>query len=219
MRAVRHAVRFPWRPGSRFELLLDGTIFFAGMLETIESARHIPVPNARSLSRPADMFARARISSFASDTTASSALRWYGSVARPNNAPKCGCRENVCARGSSNLTGTPARILRADPRVACQQRTQQSRAFACQRTRQVSHCRGKWPIEHGLPCAHAKFCNSVSRTSEADPVFIIQSNALRPSRWLRWRAARRAKIAVPVRSVSLSPAVTSRPFPARRARR
>lgn len=114
MSTVRPAVRFPWRLGNRFELPLDGTIFVARMLETIESVRRIPVPNTSGLSRPADMFARARVSSLVSDTTASGAWRWYGSVARPNNAPKCGCRESVCARGSSNLTRTPARILRAD---------------------------------------------------------------------------------------------------------
>jgi phosphatidylserine/phosphatidylglycerophosphate/cardiolipin synthase-like enzyme len=32
--------RFPWRPGNRFRLLVDGDRFYAAMLESIEAARH-----------------------------------------------------------------------------------------------------------------------------------------------------------------------------------
>jgi len=35
-----HHYLFPWRPGNRFELLVDGAQFFPRMLEAIESARH-----------------------------------------------------------------------------------------------------------------------------------------------------------------------------------
>ena len=40
MGGLRGGMRFPWRSGNRFELLIDGPAFFTRMIEAIESARH-----------------------------------------------------------------------------------------------------------------------------------------------------------------------------------